>query len=180
MASLTTLNDLFLEELRDIYSAETQILEALPKMAEKATTEELRDAFEEHLEQTKEHVTRLEQIFTDLDQSPKGKTCKGMQGAIEEGAEILKMDGNPSVIDAALIGAAQRVEHYEIAAYGTAATHAEQLGLDDAKDLLGETLDEEKETDEKLTDIAESAVIEEEMEEGAAEADDDEDENQTE
>jgi ferritin-like metal-binding protein YciE len=180
MSSLTTLNDLYLEELRDLYSAENQLLKALPQMAQKATAEELREAFTEHLEQTKEHVTRLEEIFEALGQKPEGKTCKGMQGVIEEGSEVLKMDGSPSVIDAALIGAAQRVEHYEIAGYGTAATHAEQLGEDDAKDLLGETLEEEKETDEKLTEIAQSAIIDEEIEEDAEEVDDTSDVNQTE
>ncbi|MDQ3098200.1 MAG: ferritin-like domain-containing protein [bacterium] len=165
MSSLNTLNDLYLEELRDIYSAETQILEALPKMIKKASAQELKDAFTEHLDQTKIHVERLQEIFEALEEKPEGKTCKGMEGAIEEGAEILKMDGEPSILDAALIGAAQRVEHYEIAAYGTAATHAEQLGENDAKDLLGTTLEEEKETDELLTELAVSTIQEEVEEE---------------
>ena len=155
---ITSLNDLYVEELRDLYSAETQIVKALPKMAKAATHEELRTAFEEHLEQSKEHVERLEQIFESLDESPKGKKCKGLQGLVEEAEELMGEEMPPNVLDAGLIAAAQRVEHYEIAVYGTLCTFAELLGRDEDHDLLGQTLEEEKEADSRLTEIAESAI----------------------
>jgi ferritin-like metal-binding protein YciE len=155
---MESMQDLYLHELKDIYNAEKQILQALPKMAEKAKHNELRQAFEEHRAVTEEQVRRLETIFSDLGQSPGGKKCKGMEGLIEEGEELLEEQADPDVRDAALIGAAQRVEHYEIAAYGTARTYAQQLGFDKHADLLQRTLDEEGETDKRLTKLAEGRV----------------------
>jgi ferritin-like metal-binding protein YciE len=149
------LKELYIDELKDLYSAENQLVKALPKMAKAASSDELREGFEKHLEQTRGHVQRLEKIFQALGESPKGKTCKGMQGLIEEGSEATEEDYEGSVMDAALIGAAQRIEHYEIAGYGTVRSMAETLGEDDQVSLLEETLEEEKETDEKLTELAE-------------------------
>jgi ferritin-like metal-binding protein YciE len=148
------LKELYIDELKDLYNAENQLVKALPKMAKAASSDELRQGFEEHLEQTKGHVQRLEKIFQGLGESPKGKTCKGMQGLVEEGSEAMEEDYEGSVMDAALIGAAQRVEHYEIAGYGTVRSMAETLGQDQDVSLLEETLEEEKETDEKLTELA--------------------------
>jgi ferritin-like metal-binding protein YciE len=148
------LKELYVDELKDLYSAENQLVKALPKMAKAASSDELRQGFEKHLEQTKGHVQRLEKIFQALRESPKGKTCEGMQGLIEEGSETTEEDYEGSIMDAALIGAAQRVEHYEIAGYGTVRSMAETLGVDDQVSLLEETLEEEKETDEKLTELA--------------------------
>lgn len=156
--SLESMQDLYLHELQDIYSAENQILEALPKMAKAADSEDLRYAFEEHRTMTQEQVKRLETIFDDLGQKPGGEECKGMKGLIREGDELLKEDADPDVRDAALIAAAQRVEHYEIAAYGTARTYARQLGFDKHAEMLQRTLDEEGETDKKLTALAESRI----------------------
>lgn len=152
-----------MEELKDLYSAETQLTKALPKMAKGANSPQLRQAFESHLKETEVHVQRLEQIFEGLDGSPRGKKCKGMEGLIEEGAELLKekSDFDPDTLDAGLIGAAQRVEHYEIAAYGTARTFAEQLGEEKAASLLQQTLDEEYAADKKLTALAESGINQE-------------------
>src|SRR3982075_3124212 len=158
---LDSLKKLYLEELRDLYSAETQLVKALPKMVKGASSAELKEAFESHLEQTKEHVERLNQIFDRLDEKPIGKTCKAMKGLIEEGSEMLEEEGDESVIDAGLIGAAQRVEHYEIASYGTVRTFANLLGEDDAAELLQQTLDEEGETDKELSELAEGIVNEE-------------------
>ncbi len=158
---LDTLKKLYLEELRDLYSAETQLVKALPKMAKGASSAELKQAFESHLEQTKEHVERLDEIFARLDEKPTGKTCKAMKGLIEEGSEMLAQEGDESVIDAGLIGAAQRVEHYEIAAYGTVRTFANLLGENEAVELLQQTLDEEGETDKELSELAEGIVNEE-------------------
>ena len=162
------LKELYIDELKDLYSAENQLVKALPKMAKAASSEELRQGFEEHLEQTKGHVRRLEKIFQTLDESPKGKKCKGMEGLVEEGAEVMEEDFEGSLMDAALIGAAQRVEHYEIAAYGTVCAFAEELGEIEHASLLNETLEEEKETDEKLTKLAEQ--INAEANEGGEEA----------
>lgn len=148
------LKELYIDELKDLYSAENQLVKALPKMARAASSEELRAGFEEHLEQTKGHVQRLEQIFEMLNESPKGKKCKAMEGLVEEGSEVMKEDFEDALLDAALIGAAQRVEHYEIAAYGTVRAFAEELGESDQASLLEETLEEEKETDEKLSQLA--------------------------
>lgn len=155
---LKTLQDLFIHELKDLYSAETQLVKALPKMAKAATNEELKAGFEEHLEQTKTHVTRLEQIGESCEVRLTGHKCKAMAGLVEEGSEMISEDAEDNVRDAGLIGAAQRVEHYEIAGYGTARALAECLGYDEAVDLLTETLDEEKATDEKLTELAESVI----------------------
>ena len=149
------LKELYIDELKDLYSAENQLVKALPTMAKAASSDELRQGFEKHLEQTRGHVQRLEKIYQALGESPKGKTCKGMQGLIEEGSEATEEDYEGSVMDAALIGAAQRVEHYEIAGYGTVRSMAETLGEDDHVSFLEETLEEEKETDEKLTELAE-------------------------
>lgn len=156
--ALQSLEDLLLHDLKDLYNAENQILKALPRMAKKASSPELRRAFEQHLKQTETQVKRLERVFASLDEKAKGKTCKGMQGLIEEGKEIMSEDIEDDVLDAALIAAAQKVEHYEIAAYGTARTYAEMLGNNEAARLLQQTLDEEAETDKKLTKLAESLV----------------------
>jgi ferritin-like metal-binding protein YciE len=155
---LDTLQNLYTSELRDLYSAETQLLKALPKMAKAASSEELKDAFEKHLEQTKGHVERLAEVFEELGESPKGKTCRAMKGLIEEGAELLEEDGEESVLDAGIIVAAQKVEHYEIAGYGSARTFAHLLGQNKAAELLQTTLDEEAETNEVLNRLAETIV----------------------
>jgi ferritin-like metal-binding protein YciE len=148
------LRELYIDELKDLYNAENQLVKALPKMAKAAASEELRGGFEEHLEQTKGHVERLENIFKQLDESPKGKKCKGMEGLIEEGSEVMEEGYEDGLLDAALIGAAQRVEHYEMAGYGTVVAFAQELGEDEHASLLTETLKEEKETDEKLSKLA--------------------------
>jgi ferritin-like metal-binding protein YciE len=153
-----TLSDLYLNELRDLYSAETQLLKALPKMAEAASSSQLKEAFTAHLEETKGHVSRLEQIFDALGQKPTGETCKAMEGLIAEGEDYVKAGGDRDVRDAGLIGAAQRVEHYEISGYGTTRTLALRLGDSQAADKLQATLDEEAAADRKLTAIAESEV----------------------
>lgn len=158
---LDSLKDLYLEQLKDLYSAETQLLDALPKMADGASAPDLKQAFSEHLRQTQEHVRRLERIFDTLGENPKGHTCEGMKGLVREGEQMLGMKGEPAVLDAGLIAAAQRVEHYEIAGYGTVRTYAELLGHDDQVALLERTLDEEEQTDELLTRLAESHVNEE-------------------
>lgn len=154
------LKDLYIEELKDLYSAENQIIKALPKMIKAASSEELKAGFEEHLEQTKNQVARLEKIFENLDASPKGKKCKGMEGLLEEGKELMEEDAEADVLDAGLIAAAQHVEHYEIAGYGCVRTYAELLGDKQAVKLLQQTLDEEKETDMKLTELARSINVE--------------------
>ncbi len=148
------LRELYVNELKDLYSAENQLVKALPKMAKAATAPELQEGFEKHLKQTQGHVQRLEKIFQALGESPKGKKCKGMEGLIEEGSEAMEEHYEGSVMDAALIGTAQRVEHYEIAGYGAVRSMAETLGEDDHVSLLEQTLEEEKETDEKLTELA--------------------------
>jgi ferritin-like metal-binding protein YciE len=153
-----TLRDLYLNELRDLYSAETQLLEALPKMAEAASASHLKQAFTDHLDQTEGHVSRLEEIFEALGEEPSGETCKAMQGLLAEGEDYVKAEGDREVRDAGLIGAAQRVEHYEIAGYGTARTLATRLGETEAADKLQDTLEEESEADRKVTEIAESEV----------------------
>ena len=150
----SSLRDLYVDELKDLLSAEKQLTKAIPKMAKAASSKELRAGFEKHLEQTKGHVQRLEEIFTMLDVRPGGKKCVGMQGIIQEGEEVMAEDYDSDVMDAALISAAQRVEHYEIAAYGTVCTYADLLGERDHAALLGQTLEEEKETDAKLTDLS--------------------------
>jgi len=145
------------DQLKDLFSAENQLIKALPKMAKSATNEQLRMAFERHLEETRGHVARLEQIADQMDFTLRGKKCKGMEGLIEEGKEVIQ-EFDDDVLDAALIGAAQKVEHYEIAAYGTARTHANMLGLTNVARLLQQTLDEEGRTDKKLTELAERVV----------------------
>ena len=155
---LDTLKTLYIEELRDLYNAESQLLKALPKMAKAASSEELKDAFEKHLEQTKTHVERLEEVFEEIGEKPKSKTCKAMKGLIDEGSEILQEDGEESVIDAGIIVAAQKVEHYEIASYGSVRTFAQLLGKDRSAELLQTTLDEESETNETLNQLAEEIV----------------------
>jgi ferritin-like metal-binding protein YciE len=155
---LNTLQKLYTDELRDLYNAENQLLKALPKMAKAASSEELKEAFEQHLEQTKGHVKRLEQVFEGLDEKPKGKTCRAMKGLIQEGSEILEEDGETSVRDAGIIVAAQKVEHYEIAGYGSVRTFAHLLGQNKAAELLQATLDEESETNEVLNRLAESVI----------------------
>jgi ferritin-like metal-binding protein YciE len=157
-------DELFREELEDLYDAEKQIIQALPKMAEAASSEELKSAFEEHLEQTKEQVKRLDKAFKTIGAKPQGKTCEGMQGLLKEGQRMITEIPRSAVLDAAIIGAAQKVEHYEIAGYGTARTMAEMLGQQDVAELLEETLDEEKATDDTLTEIAESIMSGDEIE----------------
>lgn len=160
MSKVSTANDLLVEELKDLYSAENQLLKALPKMAKAAEAEELKDAFTTHLKQTEGQVKRLEKIFKKLDENPKGKTCQAMKGLIEEAKEILEEDYEPGLRDLALIVAAQKVEHYEIAGYGSARTLAELLEESDVASTLQETLDEEGETDKLLTQIAENLNVE--------------------
>ena len=150
-----SLRELYIDELKDLYSAETQLVKALPKMAKAASNDQLRQAFEEHLRQTSEHVSRLEQIFEALEEKPTGKKCVGMEGLVKEGSEVMKEDYGDELKDAAIIGAAQRVEHYEMAGYGTVRAFAELLGETEHVSLLEETLNEEKEADEKLTQLAE-------------------------
>jgi len=151
----SSLRELYINELRDLYNAETQLTKALPKMAKASFNKELRQAFEEHLRQTSEHVSRLEQIFDNLEEKPTGKKCLGMEGLVKEGAETMREEYEDAVMDAAIIGAAQRVEHYEIAGYGTVRDMAKLLGKEEHVSLLEQTLEEEKETDQKLTELAE-------------------------
>lgn len=156
-----TLHDLFISELKDLYSAEKQIVRALPKMAKAASSSELQDAFQEHLQQSKNHIDRLDEIFDMLQVSSRNKKCKGIEGIIEEGQELIskgKTNSNPDALDAGIVAAAQKVEHYEIAGYGTVRTYASMLGHDKAANLLQQTLDEEKETDQKLTLLAETMI----------------------
>jgi ferritin-like metal-binding protein YciE len=157
---LESLDDLLVHELRDLYSAENQIIKALPKMIRAASTPELQDAFQFHLEQSQQHVKRLEEIFEGLGVSSRGPKCKGMEGLLEEGSALIQENPAPEVADAGLISAAQRVEHYEIAAYGTARTFAQMLGQEAMAQTLEQTLEEEKQTDAKLTSIAEGWVNE--------------------
>ncbi len=155
---MDSLQELYVDELKDLYSAENQILKALPRMAKAASHAELRDAFTRHEEQTRGHVQRLERIFEDLGKSPKGKKCVGMEGIIEEGKELMKEKPEPDVLDAGLIAKAQHVEHYEMAGYGTARTWAQRLGQTEHARLLEQTLREEEKTDRQLTELAESLV----------------------
>ena len=155
---LDTLKDLYVEELKDLYSAEKQLVKALPKMIKATKHPELRAAFKTHLQQTGEHARRLEQICEELGVSPRGKKCVGMEGLIEEGSELIKEKPDDDVLDAGLISAAQHVEHYEMAGYGTVRTYARQLGYESQAELLQRTLDEEGETDHKLTELAETVI----------------------
>jgi len=161
MSKLASLDDLLVHELQDIYHAEGQILKALPKMTKAANHPDLKDAFEEHRQQTEGQIRRLEQAFKLLGVPAKGKKCDGMAGLLEEGQKLMAEDAEPSVMDAALIGAAQKVEHYEIASYGCVCTYAEMLGYDQVHELLGQNLDEEETTDQKLTALAESVINQE-------------------
>lgn len=154
-----TLKDLYIDQLRDLYSAETQLVDALPKMANAASTSDLKKAFQDHLKETQNQKQRLEQIFSEIGSSPQGKTCEAMKGLIKEGEESIKLQGDAIVRDAALIAAAQRVEHYEMAGYGTVRTFANELGFDNAKSLLQRTLDEEGDANKKLTAIAEGGLL---------------------
>lgn len=156
---MASLQELFVKELRDIYDGEKQIIEALPKLSKKASSDELKQSLEDHLEQTRGHVERLDQIFSQLGERHTTKKCKGMEGLLEEGEEAVKEVPNGAACDAILIAGAQKVEHYEIATYGTLCAWAEELGHDDAADLLQETLDEESAANEKLTEIAEGGLI---------------------
>jgi|SRR5690606_37995673 len=158
MTKLANLDDLLLHELADLYDAEHQILKALPKMAKAANSDALRQAFELHITQTENQVGRLEQAFSALGKPAKGTRCDGMAGLIKEGSKLMNEDVAPEVLDAALIAAAQKVEHYEIAGYGCVATYAQMLGRTEVRDLMAQTLDEEEETDEKLTELAESLI----------------------
>jgi ferritin-like metal-binding protein YciE len=157
---MESLRDLLVDGLKDLYSAEKQITKSLPKMVKTASSDMLKKAFQEHLVETEEQVKRLEQIFQELEESPRGKKCKGMEGVLEEGKEIMAEDADPEVLDAGLIAAAQHVEHYEIAGYGCVRTYANLLGMKNVVKLLEKTLDEEKRTDEKLTKIAASINVE--------------------
>ena len=172
--SVGTAEELFVDELKDIYSAEKQAVKAFPRLTKAVQSEELRQAMQDHLEQTKGQIERLDRIFEILDKRSSGKTCDGMKGLVEEAQSQLEEIDKGPVLDCAIIGALQRIEHYEIAAYGTVATLAEAMGQDEVKELLGETLEEEKETDERLTQVAQSVNSEalsegerEEEEEGA-------------
>ncbi|MFD2244953.1 ferritin-like domain-containing protein [Pontibacter ruber] len=155
---LNNLNDLFIMELKDLYNAENQIMKALPKMMEKCSSDMLRTAFENHMRETETQIDRLEQIFKMLGEKPTGEKCEAMEGIIREAQEMMKEKAEPHVMDAALIASAQRVEHYEIAGYGTVCAYAKQLGMTDAARLLHMTLEEEKKTDIKLTDLAERTI----------------------
>jgi ferritin-like metal-binding protein YciE len=160
MSRLNTLNDLLIHDLKDLYSAETQLLEALPRMAEAANSDELQEEFTHHLGETRTHVKRIEAVLTQLGSDTGGITCKAMQGLIAEGQEIIEEQADEAVKDAALIAAAQKVEHFEIAAYGTVRTYAELLGYDDIVQVLQETLEEEGSTDETLTEVAKAINVE--------------------
>jgi ferritin-like metal-binding protein YciE len=157
--NLQTIDDVFMHELEDLLSAERQLVDALPKMAQAASEPKLRQAFEEHLGETRDHVSRLEEILSQLGRRPSGEECKAMKGMIAEGEKVVQSTGDPAAKDAALIAAAQRVEHYEIAGYGTARTFADQLGHGDAKDMLEQTLDEESNADKLLTKIATGGMM---------------------
>jgi ferritin-like metal-binding protein YciE len=157
-AALNSFDDLLVEQLQDLYDAEQRLTKALPKMAVAAHNSSLKSAFEEHLRQTQNQVSRLEQVFKSLGKSAQTKTCEAMKGLVEEGSEVISANGDPDVKDAALIAAAQRAEHYEIAAYGTARTFAQRLNKPEAARLLQQTLDEEAETDRKLTALAERSI----------------------
>jgi ferritin-like metal-binding protein YciE len=174
---LETLRDLYIDELKDLYSAEKQIVRALPKMAKNAAHPELKEAFTNHLAVTEGHVSRLEEIFESLESSPRGKKCVGMEGLIEEANELLAEDADEDVVDVGLISKAQHVEHYEIAGYGTVRTWAQMLGEDRHVELLQQTLDEEKNADSLLTELAESAVnIDADTADGDDEGEEDEEE----
>jgi ferritin-like metal-binding protein YciE len=174
MAETGTLHDAFIDELRDTYDAERQLTKALPKLAKAAASPGLRDAFESHLEETRGQIERLEQVFASLDEKVRGKHCEGIAGIIDEGKAIMEEDFDDSTMDACLIAAGQRAEHYEMAAYGTLIAWAKAMGHDEAADLLQQTLDEEKAADEKLTSLAESGINQGAAEHAHPDGDDDE------
>jgi ferritin-like metal-binding protein YciE len=174
MADSTTLHDAFIDELRDTYDAEKQLTKALPKLAKAATSTDLRDAFEAHLEETRGQIERLEQVFESLGEKVRGKHCEGIAGIIEEGKSIMEEDFDETTMDACLIAAGQRAEHYEMAAYGTLVAWAQAMGHNEAAALLQETLDEEKAADEKLTTIAESGINQDAAEAAHPEGDEEE------
>jgi len=176
MAEGKTLHAAFIEELRDAYDAERQLTKALPKLAKAASSDELREAFESHLEETREHVTRLEEVFGMLDEKVRGKHCEGIAGIIEEGKSAMQEELDDETTDAVLIASAQRAEHYEIAAYGTLVAWAEVLGHTEVTDLLRQTLEEEKAADEKLTGLGEGGINQRAADAGSADMDEDEDE----
>mgnify|MGYP001774014755 CR=1 FL=1 len=165
--ALKSMQDLAIHKLQDLYDAENQIVKALPEMIDAVSNQQLKQGLQAHLDQTKQQVQRLEQIFQQLGEKPGGEKCKGMEGLIKEGQKIIKEGGEPAVLDAAIIGAAQAVEHYEIAGYGTARTIAQSLGMNEAAQLLEQTLNEEKQTDEQLTQIAEQNVNQQAKQAGA-------------
>ena len=176
MAETGTLHDAFIEELRDTYDAEKQLTKALPKMAKAASSSNLRAAFEAHLEETRGQIERLEEVFASLEEKPRGKHCEGMAGIIEEGKSVMSEDFDDTTMDACLIASGQRAEHYEMAAYGTLVAWARAMGHDDAADLLQQTLEEEKATDEKLTTIAEGGINQEAADAAHPDGDDDDEE----
>ena len=180
MAEAGTLHDAFIDELRDSYDAEKQLTKALPKLAKAAKSKELRTAFETHLEETRGHVERLEQVFESLDEKVRGKHCDGMAGIIEEGKSVMEEEFDEATMDACLIAAGQRAEHYEMAAYGTLVAWARSMGHDEAAKLLQETLDEEKAADEKLTSIAEAGINQEAADAAHPQDEDDEDDDEAE
>ena len=173
-----TLQELLVDEIRDLYHAEKQLVKALPKLAKAATNEDLRDAFETHLEETREQVTRLEEVFAALDEKVRAKPCAGMAGIIEEGSDLMQEDAEPAVMDAGLIAAAQRAEHYEIGSYGTCVAWARLLGLDEVVSLLEETLEEEKAADQKLSALAEQEINQQAVSQGQEEGEEEEEEEQ--
>jgi len=176
MAQAGTLHEAFIEELRDTYDAEKQLIKALPKLAKAAASTDLRTAFETHLEETKGHVERLEQVFESLDEKPRGKHCEGIAGIIEEGKSIMEEEFDDATMDACLIAAGQRAEHYEMAAYGTLIAWAQSMGHTEATNLLQEILEEEKATDKKLSSLAEGGINQEAAD--AAHSDEDEEEEE--
>ena len=177
--SVATAEELFVDELKDIYSAEKQAVKAFPRLTKAVQSDELKQAMQEHLEQTKGQIERLDRIFEILDKRSSGKTCEGMKGLVEEAQSQLEEIEKGPVLDCAIIGALQRIEHYEIAAYGTVATLAEAMGQDEVKELLGETLEEEKETDQRLTQVSQSVNSEAISEAGEEDEDSEEDENES-
>jgi ferritin-like metal-binding protein YciE len=177
MADQKTLHDAFIDELQDAYDAEKQLTKALPKLAKAASSEELSDAFRSHLEETQEHVKRLEQVFASIGEKVKGKHCDGIAGIIEEGKNVMEEDFDENTMDACLIAGGQRAEHYEMAAYGSLIAWAKAMGHDEAVTLLEETLEEEKAADEKLTSIAESGINEEAAAQAHGESEDEEEES---
>ena len=158
MDRIESLEGLLLHEVKDLYNAEKQLIKALPKVIKKASSPDLKNAVERHLQQTEQHVNRLEQVFQMLGQPAKGVKCKGMEGILDEANEVMKQDASPEALDAAIIMSAQKVEHYEIASYGSAACWAAQMGRQDIKNLLGQTLEEEEQTDQRLSELAKRGI----------------------